>query len=63
MPKGVRIHHLFVQTIFIGIVFELLRNATGCNPFSIAIQKQIARGTVCFLQPFKRFRPQLFGYV
>ena len=52
MAERVRINHLFIKSIFVSVVFELLRNATGSNPISITVQKQIAGGTVCFLQPF-----------
>ena len=56
MAERVRINHLFIKSIFVSVVFELLRNATGSNPISITVQKQIAGGTVCFLQPFENVK-------
>ena len=46
VTEGVRVYHLFIQSVFVGIVFELLGDATGGNTLPIAIQKQIAGGTV-----------------
>ena len=51
MPEGMRVYDFLIQTVFFSIVLELLRDATGGNPLSISVKKQIAGGTVRFLQP------------
>ena len=57
------IDYLLIESIFVRIILELLRNSACCNPLAITVQKQITGRTIGFIQPFHCFRTELFRNV
>lgn len=51
------IHDLRVKPVFLGIIFQLLRDPARGDALAVSVEKQIAGGAVRFLQPFNSFKP------
>ena len=58
-----RINHLFIKSVFIGIIFQLLGNSSCGNALTKTVEEQISESAVFFFQPFHCFGTELFRYV
>jgi hypothetical protein len=59
VTERVRIYYLFVKSVLLGVVFELLRDTSCRDMLAEAVKKKIARCTLLSFEPFKRFVTEL----